>query len=337
MKIIPDRLVIVSACAQCCLAMFMLAGCSGSSSDDRQDHGGNGGGGGNGGNEVATIVASLGDHVTNVQLVANQETEIRFTYTLPFSPTELGNLSIDIAESLSYVSLGSAPMADTTPSLGNLPMLAALAAITGFAEEAEITAHISYAGDPDVCDSPLVHGPYSVSGSIGGSLASLISSTEPDEETLTILNAGSLDICVKVSSPIDAYVTATNVVVNAEPCGSPPHSITGHWSGPYQCFELGANMDTDEPLFGGIVDLVITQNQDGSYHYVDDGGANYNGHLCGNKYKHSGGVPQSYKESGTFTITGSTTATKFSIYYPDPPSPFGDGAGKCRDQLTKLN
>lgn len=93
-------------------------------------------------------------------------------------------------------------------------------------------------------------------------------------------------------------------------------------------------MDADEPLFSGIVDLVITQNQDGSYHYTDDGGADFDGHLCGNQYKFGGGVPGSYGESGTITITSAAAATKFSVYRPEPPD-LGRKGG-CRDMLTMV-
>lgn len=103
--------------------------------------------------------------------------------------------------------------------------------------------------------------------------------------------------------PFDAYVTVPEVVVDFQPCAPPASNIVGNWSGTYQCDNFGTPDD------GGTVSLNITQNADGSYHYVDEGGAGYDGHICGNKFKFKGGKTGLYTESGTLVVNGNS-ATK---------------------------
>lgn len=171
---------------------------------------------------------------------------------------------------------------------------------------AQITAFVSYPGDPDVCSSSYRFGPYSITGMIGEALSSDTTSIELAAPVVDIVNAGSFEICVVTIPPIDAYLTVTGVAVDFEPCATPTVDVVGDWTGTFSCTNFGIADAVNEPI-----DLTITRNTDGSYHYEDEI-AKYDGHLCGDKFKFTGGLAGSYTESGTFLFSSSTSSTKTS-------------------------
>jgi hypothetical protein len=183
--------------------------------------------------------------------------------------------------------------------------------------------HISYAGDPNVCSSPYI-GQDNIIGAIGQVLTGSKKKVKPSQEAQDIMNAGAFDICVVATPPFDAYVTLSGIDVDFEPCATPAGDIAGTWSGTYQCTNYGMQND------GGPVSLTITQNLDGSYSYIDDGGAAYHGHVCGGKFKFRGGKDGVYKESGTLLVSGGS-ATKTSEWQ-SLNSVMG---GRCTDSLQK--
>ena len=292
-----------------------------------------GGGSGSSTNETSETTAKqadLGSNIKNVQLIANQPTEIKFTYTIPGSISNQGDFTINLANTLQNISLSSSPVAQNSNSLETLWLLASLVIKDAFASStALVSAYISYPGDPNVCSSSTRFGPYSISGTIGSALTSDTSAITPTEVSKDISNAGSFEICIVTIPPIAAYLTVTGVDIDFKQCDEATVVIANtSWSGSYQCQNFGTTSD------GGQIDLSIIRNQDGSYQYTDGSGAVYDGHLCGNRFKFNGGVVDSYTESGTLVFSSNTVAIKSSIWNSIPA---GVSGGKCSDTLNRVN
>ena len=280
---------------------------------------------------VATSTAPLGTSVKNVVLANGVPTEIKFTFTVPGDISAKGDAAVNVTESLKNVTLSSSPVTENSNSFETLRLFAYALMKDAFAateSTAQVTAFVSYAGDPNVCSSSYMFGPYSISGMIGEALSSETSSVELTGPVVDVINAGSFEICVVTIPPIDAYLTVTDVAVDFESCVAPTVDIVGDWSGVYSCENFGEGVpdEVDEPI-----SLTITKNADGSYHYEDEI-AEYDGHLCGDKLKFSGGSADNYTESGTFVFSSSTSATKTSVWNSVPP---GVAGGTCTDTLEK--
>jgi hypothetical protein len=275
---------------------------------------------------------SLGNAIENVELKAGQPTEVKFTFTFPGDITAVGGHSLNVTSTLDNVSLSANP-APRGANVGvNLKMLAKLLIAEAFAAEtAQVTAHISHAGDPNVCTSSNTFGPYTVAGAIGEALTSPTKSVSPSQQAVNIMNTGSVEVCFITTSPIDAYLSISGVAVDIEPCAEPSVNIEGgtSWSGTYECDNFGI---PDNPP-GTPISLTINQNEDGSYTYIDDSGASFDGHLCGNKLQYNGGVPMEYTESGTLIFSSDTQATKTSTWNSVPP---GEVGGSCSDTLSRM-
>lgn len=297
---------------------LMTVGCSSDSS------------GGNTSNGITTSTASLGTSVKNVQLVNGVQSEISFTYMIPGDISSKGDFSVNLTKTLQNITLSSSPIASNTSKFETLKLLAYALVKEAFAatpSTAEITVYISFAGDPNVCSSPYSFGPYSITGMIGSALTSDTTSVTPTEPAVDISNAGSFEICVKTIPPIDAFLTVTGVAVDFEPCAEATADIVGAWTGTFQCTSFGETVPDDSPM---PISLTITRNADGSYHY-NDTVADYDGHLCGNKYKFNGGLADDYTESGTLVFNGND-ATKTSTWLS---TIYNDVGGRCSDDLKK--
>lgn len=307
-----------------CCAVPVLSACGGEDSSD----------------STQSVTASLGVSVKNVPLVANQPSEISFTYTVPGSGspspstppalTAKGDVSINISETLKQVTLSAAPLASNDGSLlETLRLLAAAVIKDAFAQDqAQLTVFVSYAGDPAVCSSPYRFGPYTILGAVGSAVTSDTESDSLTDVVVDITNAGSFEVCLVTTPPIDAYLTVTGVVVDYEDCAEPTVNIANSdWVGTYSCENFGVGNEE------GDVAITITRNQDGSYHYTDESGAEYDGHLCGNKFKFSGGLASSDTESGTLVFPSNTTAQKTSTWNSIPP---GFSGGRCADSMVRL-
>jgi hypothetical protein len=278
---------------------------------------------------TTTELASLDSSVKNVPLLTGVPTEIKFTYTIPGDITAKGNFFIDVTRTLDTIRLSSSPVASNTSRFETLRLLAHALVKAAFAateSTAQITAYISYAGDPNVCSSPYRFGPYSISGLIDSALSSDTTSVTPTQPSIDISNAGSFEVCVVTIPPIDAYLTVTGVFVDFEPCTEPSVDISGDWSGTYQCNNFGVGNEDS------TVSLTVTRNNDGSYQYIDDGGAIYSGHLCGDTFKFNGGLTGEYTESGTMIVDGNS-ATKTSNWLSVSDNTVG---GSCSDALQKI-
>lgn len=279
------------------------------------------------GSNVTSETLALGSSAKNVELIAGAPITRKFTYTYPGDITSRGDYSINMIETLSNVTLSSAPIAGNGSIFETLRLLALGAIKQAFAAEqpAQVVVHISYAGDPDVCNSPYI-GQDTILGAVGSPPTGNVSTAQLTQEAKDIINAGAFELCVVTTPPVSGYVTVPGVVVDFESCEAPATDITGTWSGTYQC----SNFGTTNPTEGGDIILTITQNTDGSYHYDDDGGASYDGHLCGSKFRFNGGVDTEYTENGTLVFNG-TSATKSSHWV----SVSLTSGGTCSDVLQK--
>lgn len=281
---------------------------------------------------VTTSTASLGTSVKNVVLAEGKQSEIKFTFTVPGDISAKGDAAINVTESLKNITLSSSPITKNSNRFETLRLLAYALVKEAFAatpSTTQVTAFVSYPGDPDVCSSSYRFGPYSITGMIDEALSSDTETIELTGPVVDIVNAGTFEICVVTIPPIDAYLTVTGVAVDFEPCAAPTVDVVGDWSGIFSCTNFGAGVPdaVDEPI-----DLTITLNADGSYHYEDEI-AKYDGHLCGNKFKFTGGLAGDYTESGTFLFSSDTSSTKTSIWNSIPP---GISGGTCSDTLQKI-
>ena len=287
--------------------------------------------GGSSGDDAQQVELTLGSKVRNVQLQAGVPLEFRFTYDIPGSITESGDFKVDLAGTLKNASLSAGPISGNRSLKETLILLArALIKDALAAEMAQVTAHISYAGDADVCSSPTVFGPYGISGAIGMALTSSTETVTPTQRSIDIMNSGSIEVCIVTTPPIDAYATVTAIEGEVEPCAEATVDIApSNWSGTYRCDNFGVSSDPP----GSPISLSISRNPDGSYKYIDDGGAEYNGHLCGNKFRFNGGIPGSFTESGTLKFSSNDKATKTSTWNGIPVGIMG---GDCKDILERI-
>ncbi len=300
------------------LICLSIVGCGGGSSDSSPT------------DATLRVELPLDNNLKNIQLEAGIPIEIRFTYDIPGSITGQGDFRVDLAGTLQNASLSTTP-ASRKVSLGQtLTMLAkALVKDALAADTAQVTVHISFAGDPNVCSSSTMFGPYDITGAIGMALTSSTESVTPTQRSIDIMNNGSLEVCIATTPPIDAYATVSAIMGEVEPCAEGTVEIAGSsWTGTYQCDNFG--VPSDPP--GSPVSISITQNTDGSYQYIDNEGAVYNGHLCGNKLRFNGGLSGSYTESGTLVFSSNNTATKTSTWNGIV---VGTEGGDCSDELTR--
>jgi hypothetical protein len=278
---------------------------------------------------TTTTTGTLDASLKNVLLADGVPIQIKFTYTVPGDITDKGDFSLNMAQSLESITLSSSPITKKSGRFETLRLIAYALVKEAFAADpvtSMVTGYISYAGDPNVCSNGTPIGPYSITGMIGSALSSGTTDIELTAPMIDIINVGSFEVCVVTIPPIDAYLTVTDVAVDFEPCAAPTVEVLGHWSGTFSCTNFGEVDAVMEPI-----DLDITLNSDGSYHYEDSEAA-YNGHLCGNTFKFTGGDGSSYTESGTLVFSSSTAATKTSHWNSIPP---GNSGGTCSDTLEK--
>jgi hypothetical protein len=330
-----------------------LSACGGSSGGNGGGLGGGGGAGGGGGTPPEIVMVPLGTAVKNVTIQPNTATQFSFTYTIPTALlsqpiTAYKDFAVNLADTMPHVQVTSAPVADNAePSLFDpyqlLQRLARLdlpGSLLGIksafaATQATVTVYVSYAGDPDACANGTVLGSYNFDGDFDTQPTSdtAVATTEGMGAGLHVVSTGSFEMCLDISPlpiPMPAYVTVDEIAVEAATCDLDPlpdGDVLGDWSGTYSCDNVGAPDEVDLPI-----SLTIIKNTDGSFRYVDDGAATYDGYFCGPEFRHVGGLPGDYTESGKLTITGAGTATKESVWNSIPA---GFSGGTCSDSLTK--
>ncbi len=183
-----------------------------------------------------------------------------------------------------------------------------------------ISMRVGPATDPDVCTTGKLYGPFTVTDNlVEGS-----PTVQADQPTLSLANNGELAICTIITSPVNATLdfSLDSVHIDTEECTEPAASIGGIWRGDYSC----SSACGDE---SGNITLVLLQD-DHSASYTDDE-ASYEGSVCGNQFKFSGGS-STYEESGTFTLNSNGTASKTSQYQQIG----GSCSGQCSDPLLQL-
>lgn len=297
---------------------------------------------------VDAVSVSLGTSVRNVPIQSGVPTEFSFTYSvppglLPASITSYESFAVDLADTMQHVSITSSPVAGIFDPMRLVNLVAHsrwFSKLLGIGDvmaavNASVTVRVSYPGDPNVCSSNTVLGPFDFTGDVG---------MEPTSDTATatatgaspdihVVTAGSFELCVSIAPltiPADAYLTVDRIEVEATVCDETPPtdaSAVGVWSGTYSCSNFGTGNDTNQPI-----SLTISRNTDGTYTYIDDGGATYRGHFCGSTFRFNGGLSGAYTESGYLTLDGSGGATKHSTWNSIPA---GFSGGSCTDALTK--
>jgi len=169
--------------------------------------------------------------------------------------------------------------------------------------------------DPTICTSGELYGPYVVTnGSVAGEQSAAAS-----QPTLRLSNLGDLSVCMIITSPVNADldIEADTLYWETNECNNTPAAIAGVWKGNYSCTSSCGNEM-------GLVNLTIQQDENSATY--SDGTANYEGTVCGNEFKFSGGGP-GYTESGTFILNSDGSASKTSSYQNT-----GDScAGTCSD------
>lgn len=312
----------------CSFIVFFIYACNSDDNQDSKQH-----------DEVVSETIELGMSMKNIQLIAQQPIEIKFSYIHPekdasdgpSSTTARGGYSINIAQTLQNVTLSSTTVAKS-PIFEAIKLAASALVSNAFANEAataQVSIFLSVLGDPNVCSSSIRLGPYSVSGMLDSALSSEEADIIPQGTVRDITNSGGVEVCIVTIPPIDAYFTLSGIVVDVEPCDEPSVDIANtSWSGTFVCENFGTGDDPESQI-----SLTITQNPDGSYKYIDDGDGEYNGHLCGNKFNFKGALAGSYTESGTLVFETATQATKTSMWNGIPR---GSSGGKCTDSLQKI-
>lgn len=338
--------------------ILALAGCGGSSGGDGGGlgggtGGGTGGGGTGGGATSDVVMVSLGDSVKNVLVEPGVATQFSFTYTMPSALlsepiTSYKDFTVNLADTMQHVQVTSSAVADNDEPglfdpyqilqrlakidfLGTVLGIEAAVAATG----ATVTVYVSYPGDPDACTKGSVLGSYNFDGDFDTQPTSstAIATTDGMGPGRHVVAMGSFEMCLDISPlaiPMPAYVTVDEIAIEAEFCdldALPDADILGSWSGLYSCSNVGEPDEVDAPI-----QLTILKNSDGSYSYVDDGAATYDGYFCGSEFRLVGGVPGSYTESGKFTILSAGIASKESVWNSIPA---GFSGGTCIDDLAK--
>jgi hypothetical protein len=259
--------------------------------------------------------------VKNVQVTAGDNT-IKFLYTLPAGADKYDNISVDLQDILT----NSVSIAGLTTGSNIKQLLAMLIS----SAEAQSTVYVSArigASIDTVCEDGFLY-PFTISGS------ALNPTIDPPTATaapssVSIIKSGAFAICLQFNSPIDATVNANDVSVDVTPCNQAPKNISGKWKGTYTCINYGWPSDINQPIT-----LTITQNGS-SAQYVDDGGAVYQGTVCGNVFKFNRVSPLDYdNENGTFVLNNNGTGTKNSTWFSNS-SP-STNWGTCTDNLHRV-
>ncbi len=287
------------------------------------------GGGSSNGDDTSTlkISAPLAGNVKDVTINENVPTDIKFVYDLPIdtSPAVTG-LEIDLNKTLSTASVSlpgsSSNKASTNSTNSKRDKISARATET-------VTMRIyiaSAAEESTVCTSGEEFGPFEISVSDGTQLDSVSpSSATASQSSLSIINTGSVSLCLRIESSVEAVLDIDELAGEATRCDIGAADIDGFYIGTFTCKNTGCDDDVDQDI-----SMNITQN--GHSASYSSGEANYDGTVCGNVFRHNGGLPGSYTESGTLTFSADgKTASKTSSWR----SIDGSCSGTCADNLRK--
>ncbi len=235
------------------------------------------------------------------QTVRAGVTTFEFVYDPPVNPVDLPltGLSVDLQKTLQALTVTPAP-APAPLALGGVARAAA--AVAAAAEgSVQVSARVSAAADEaTVCDDGELYGPYEVTG-VGPTQPQNISpsSAQATQATLSILNTGSIAICIVIESPYDAQISVDDVTVTPEECHDTPEDVGGMWVGKFTCESAipGCYTADEEDI---TLDIEVSAGSSYSASY-SDGEADYDGTVCGRVFRYNGGG-EGYLEEGTFTL-----------------------------------
>lgn len=275
--------------------------------------------GGGGSSDSFEGTLNIGAKGQNIPLTADETWSRAFTVT--FDVSRFGGpytaLVLDLQENLSNLTFAPQP-----PSNDLSGQVVPLGTTTG-----SVTLFVAPADAANACTDGEPYGPFTVTFDTSSQPQSISPPTlEASQTTIDIINVGAFSVCVQVTIPVTALASLGQLDVAL--CDEPIAAIAGTWFGPYSC---GGNCPES-----GEVTLTITQDSEipSRASYADDGGANYEGTVCGNSFSFEGGLAGAYTESGTFIMDpGGQTATKTSTYTEVFP---GTCSGTCSDDLERV-
>lgn len=302
-------LSLLGGCVAALLALMILTpmGCGG----------GGGSGGNSGGDTFRTLNMTVNSLGKNVRLSAGQSTTVDFVLPINLAASNgpIDGLKLDLQAHLDNAVVS---IPGIVPDGGDGRAVAD--------NTAEMSMRIGPAEmENTVCSDGELYGPFTVSVDSQMQPADVSpGAATANQATVDVINTGFAAICVTVESAIDATVDLDQISVEVSNCDDPPADIDGVWIGSYSC---GAPCPES-----GDITLTITQNsEDPSFaSYTDDGGASYEGRVCGNRFSFEGGEENNYDESGTFVLNADGSGSKNSTY--------NDGAcvARCTDSLNRL-
>ena len=269
-------------------------------------------------------VSNLGK---NISLTTGEMKEIRFpvNYNLNDFGGPFSTLRMDLQAHVSAVSI-------TVPGVtASIPFpLDSIKTAQAAVDGGQLFLRVGSAEQVDtVCEEGEVYGPFNITLADNFQPES-VSPAEANatQQTLDVINTGSYSVCVQIMPSITAIADLNSLMVDMESCTEPPADIAGTWTGSYVC--EGTCPES------GTVTLDIAQNTDDPTiaTYTDDANAAYQGRVCGSRFSFTGGLTDSYDESGTFVLNTDGSASKTSTYIDIDNTSICSGT--CTDILERL-
>ena len=271
-------------------------------------------------------VSNLGQ---NISLTSGEMKEISFpvNYDLDSLGGPFSSLRMDLQAHLSAVSITVPGVTAAIPfPLDSIKT--AQAAVDG----GQLYLRVGTAEQIEtVCEVGELYGPFSITLADNFQPESVSpAEANASQQTLDVINTGSYSICVQIMPSVTAVADLNSLIVDMESCREPPADISGTWYGSYECIDIcyGTEIDT--------VELVIEQNAADPTiaSYTDDANATYEGRVCGNRFSFTGGLTDSYDESGTFVLNADGSASKTSTYIDIGTTVICSGT--CTDILERI-
>jgi hypothetical protein len=296
-------------------ALVLLWGCSS----------GGGGGGGGANTSKMSVKANLPAAAQAVSVTGGANQVVSQVYALPATlgaDLAVEDVTVDLKTTLG---LGTVALKASPKAGGPAGALGAVGSSV-----AQMFVHVGPAADAaTVCATGFQYGPFAVTTAAGGGVDVDPPTATASRQTMSVINTGSAAICVEIDADVDVDASLDKVALDLTTCDTAADFIGGDWSGTYHCANSGGASCGDE---GGDVFLVIFQDEGShSARYTSDI-ESFSGTVCGSRFRFDGGVAGSYTESGTFTRTGTGTATKHSEWH----SVIDSCGGVCDDQLTQV-
>lgn len=252
------------------------------------------------------------EELASVSLTAGVPRQVRYVTALP--PTTVTGFEVDLLASLARLT--------TTP--GSALRLAA-AAVGG--ETVTVRVRVAAAAELEtVCTTGHLFGVYEIGlDALLAPISAAPAKAVADGTTLAVLNAGPWVTCLEITSPADATFSLSGVEVTVtHDCAAPSADFSGAWVGTWSCTSsCGATT-------GGSISLTVTQEGGGRARYLDDGGDEYTGAVCGAELRFVSNTSLE-TERGTLRLT-SGGAEKRS-HWRGTQAPFCNG--DCVDTLHR--